>query len=67
MKKYMPGFVPVNYGKSGKILLAIGFACLIIRLISYFTKWFNISNYFIYFGAGLILLSLYLIFVVPKE
>lgn len=67
MKKHMPGFVPVNFKKSGKILLAVGLAFLIAKLVSYLTGWFSISNYIIYIGVGLIFLSLYLVFVVPKE
>ena len=66
-KKHMPGFVPVNFKQSGKILFTIGLVSLIIKAVSYLTNWFTVPNYFVYFGAGLILLSLYLIFVVPKE
>ncbi|PIR07106.1 MAG: hypothetical protein COV55_01605 [Candidatus Komeilibacteria bacterium CG11_big_fil_rev_8_21_14_0_20_36_20] len=67
MKKYMTGFVPMNYKKSGIILLIIGLAGLVLKLISYFTSWFFISNYLMYFGPALILISFYLILVVPKE
>lgn len=67
MKKYMPGFVPINFKNSGKVISTIGITCLIVRLISFFTGWFSVSNYFVYLGVVLILLSLYLIFVVPVE
>lgn len=60
MKKHKPGFVPVNYKKAGVILLIIGLACLIINLFVSFI-------YLAYFSFGLILISLYLLFVVPKE
>ena len=65
----MPGFVPVNFNQSGKILLLVGLAFFLAKLISYLTGWFYASNYLIYLGVGLILLSLYLILVVskPKE
>jgi len=62
----MTGFVPVNFKQVGKIILIIGFICLIAKLTSYLTNWFYISNDFFYFGVALLLLSLYLIFVVPK-
>jgi len=57
----------MNYKKSGIILLIIGLAGLVLKLISYFTSWFFISNYLMYFGPALILISFYLILVVPKE
>jgi len=63
----MPGFVPVDYKKSGILLLIIGFICFAIKFISYFTGWFFASTYLNYFGIILILLSLYLIFVVSKK
>jgi len=63
----MSEFVPVNFKKSGKILLIIGLICLIIKFFSFLTDWFDLSNYISYFGIVLILISLYLIFVVPKE
>jgi len=47
MKKYMPGFVTINYRQSGKILLVGGLACIIAKLISYLPNWFVVPNYFI--------------------
>ena len=67
MKKYLSGFVPVNFKQTGKILLIIGLVCLAVRLLSFLTNWFSLSNNILYVGIGLILLSLYLFFVVPKE
>ena len=67
MKKNMPGFLPVNFKYVGLILLIIGLLGLIIKALSYWTNWFEVSNTIIYFGVVLILLSLYFIFVVPKE
>ncbi|MFH0952300.1 MAG: hypothetical protein V1838_03860 [Patescibacteria group bacterium] len=67
MKQRMPGFVPANYKITGMILLITGLACLIARSVAYFTDWFSLSNYLIYFGTVFILIGLYLIFVVPKE
>lgn len=67
MKKHMSGFVPVNYNLAGKILLPLGILLLLTKIISYFTKWFYVTNILIFIGIGFIILSLYLIFVVPKE
>ncbi len=61
MKKYMLGFAPVYFKKSGIILLIIGLICLVLKFIDYLTDWFNFPNYVFYFGIGLILISLYLI------
>ena len=67
MKKHMPGFVPVQYKKVGRFLLALGIAVSLVSLISKFTSLLTLPNYVLYFGLVLILLSLYLLFIVPKE
>lgn len=67
MKKHIPGFVPVPYKAVGKVLLILGVLFLIAKLISYITNWFAIGKYLVYFGFGLIALSIYLIFIVPPE
>ena len=66
MKKHMPGFVPVNFKNSGIILLLIGLLCITIKGISFFTRLFFAPNSVLYFGIAVLVLSLYLIFVVPK-
>lgn len=63
----MPGFVPVNFKKAGRVLLIIGLICLIIKAISYLTGWFFAANYIFYLGIGFILISFYLIFILPEE
>lgn len=63
----MPGFVSANYKQAGKILLACGLVCLIVKLFSYLTGWFSVSNYLACFGTSLMLVGLYLIFILPKE
>jgi len=67
MKKYLPGFVPINFKQSGKTILVISLICLLTKFVSYLTHWFNLPNSFLYLGAGLIVLSLYLIFITPQE
>ncbi|MBU1164196.1 hypothetical protein KKA15_01365 [Patescibacteria group bacterium] len=67
MKKHMSGFVPVNFKQVGVMLLIIGLIVILLKFFSYLTSLVEISNYVLYFGIGLMLISLYLIFVVPKE
>ena len=66
MKKYMLGFVPVNFQQVGKILLLIGIVSILIKVLSYFTKWFEAPGSILYTGAMCIIISLYLMYVVPK-
>jgi hypothetical protein len=67
MKKHMPGFVPVPYNKTGKLLLRVGILCLVIKFISYVTGWFATDSLLLFFGIGLVVISLYLIFIIPPE
>jgi hypothetical protein len=67
MKKYMPGFVPVNFKQVGKLLLIVAIIVIIIKAIAALTDWFNFPNLLLYFGLILLLLSFYLIRVVPEE
>jgi hypothetical protein len=67
MKKYMPGFVPVNFEQAGRILLVLGLICLALKAASLLLDWFEISAYILWLGIGSILVGLYLIFVVAKN
>ena len=67
MKKYLIGFLPVNYRDSGFVLSAVGLVCIFLRLFAYFTDIVEISNRILYLGIGFIAVGLYLIFVVPSE
>ncbi|MBU4421400.1 hypothetical protein L6259_00765 [Candidatus Parcubacteria bacterium] len=67
MKKFATGLRPVDYYKSGIILLILGLLAVITKIISYLTDWFFIPNTALYFGIALSIISLYLIFVVPKQ
>ena len=66
MKKHLSGFVPIKFNNAGKILLTVGFICLVAKLASYFTQ-FTLPNNFLFFGISLIILALYLNFVVGKK
>ena len=67
MKKHMTGFVPINFQKSGWILLTIGIVLILSKLISFATNFYFVPTYLIYIGIAMIAVSLYLIFVSPKE
>lgn len=66
MKNHLPGFVPINFKQSGKVLLIISLICLIAKLVTYLTNQ-SLSDYIFYIGIGIFLISLYLIFIVPEE
>jgi hypothetical protein len=67
MKKYMPGFVPVDYKKAGRVLMVIGLGCVLVRSVSYLTNWYIISNYLLYFGLGAMLIGGYIVYASLKE
>ena len=67
MKRHMPGFVPVAYKKAGKVLLYLGVFILIIKTISYTTNLFSTDSLLLYFGIGIVAVSLYLMYIVPPE
>ena len=65
--KHLPGFVPVNFYLAGKILLFIGIIGLVLFGISKITGWFVLPQVVLPFSLVTIPVSLYLIFVVPRE
>ena len=67
MKKYMPGFVPVDFKKAGVVLLVIGLGCLIVKGIAYLTNWFSVPNYILYFGLGVMVIGVYIVFATKGE
>ena len=56
----MPGFVPVKYHKSGKILLLLAAGLVVVGAANRFYL-------LVFFGLAMGLLALYLIYVVPRE
>ena len=64
--KYPPGFVPVDFQGVGKILLALGIISLILKGVTSLTGWLALPDIVFYLGLVFIIVSLYLIFVVPK-
>ena len=66
MKKYTSGFVPVDFKLGGKILFPIGLVLILVKGLDYLIGWSVIPTIVLFVGLGLLLLSLYLLFVVPK-
>jgi hypothetical protein len=63
----LPGFVPVKFHMSGRILLFIGIIGIVLIGVSKVTGWFVLPAYVLVFSIATILIGLYLIFVVPRE
>lgn len=61
------GFVPANFHLAGRILLTIGIIGLVIVGVSKLTGWFVLPQIVLAFSVTAIPISLYLIFVVPRE
>ena len=62
-----PGFVPVNYYLTGRVLLIIGIIGLVFVGVSRLTGWFVLPPAVLIVSLAAIPISLYLIFVVPRE
>ena len=60
MKKHMPGFVPIKFHKSGKLLLFLAAGLVVVGIASHLYL-------LVIFGLAAGLLGLYLIKVVPRE
>jgi len=61
------GFVPANYRLAGKLLLILGGIGLLATGVDALTGWFGLPNVVWIASLVLIPVSLYLLFVVPKE
>ena len=61
------GFVPIKFHIAGKVLLVLGILGLILVGVSLLTGWFTLPPAVWILSGVAILLSLYLIFVVPRE
>ena len=63
----LPGFVPPNFYLAGKLLLIIGIISLVLVGVSKLTGWFALPQVILPLSLVVIPVSLYLIFVVPRE
>jgi len=61
------GFVPANYRLTGKLLLILGGVGLLATGVGVLTGWFELPKIVLIVSLMLIPVSLYLLFVVPKE
>lgn len=61
------GFVPANYRLAGKLLLLLGGIGLLATGVDALTSWFGLPTIVLIVSLVLIPVSLYLLFVVPKE
>jgi len=66
-KKHQSGFVPIPFKLLGKILFSISAVMVIIGGLDYLAGWGRIPQTVLFVGLGLLVLSLYLLYVVPKE
>ena len=66
-QKYSSGFVPIPFKLVGKILFPISIIIIVIGGFDYLVGWDLIPPSVFFFGFGLLIISLYLLFVVPKE
>ena len=60
-------FVPENYRLAGKLLLILGGIGLLATGVDALTGWFGLPKIVFIVSLVLIPVSLYLLFVVPKE
>ena len=61
------GFVPANYRLAGKLLLILSGLGLLATGVDALTGWFGLPRISFIVSLVLIPVSLYLLFVVPKE
>jgi hypothetical protein len=61
------GFVPANYRLAGKLLLILGGIGLLATGADALTGWFGLPQIVLIVSLVCVLVSLYLLFVVPKE
>ena len=61
------GFVPINYRLAGKLSLILGGIGLLATGVDALTSWFGLPTIVLIVSLVLIPVSLYLLFVVPKE
>ena len=66
-KRHYSGFVPIPFKTGGKALFPISFFMIILGGLDYLVGWTVIPSAVLFVGLGLLILSLYLLLVVPKE
>jgi hypothetical protein len=67
MKKYLSGFVPVDFRKLGKAFLLIGLVAIIIKGVEEIAGGFVISDMLFFIGAAMFLIGAYMVFTVVEK
>ena len=65
--KPFSGFVPINFKLAGRWVLLIGIIGLIVVAVSWLSDWFVVPSVVVIMSLAFIPISLYLMYVVPKE
>lgn len=66
-EKHQPGFAPIDFHLAGKVLLVLGLISTILKGVDYLFGCLNFPNNIFILGLVSIFVSIYLIFIVPKE
>ena len=66
-KQHPSGFAPIPFKLLGKILFPISIVMVILGGLDYLASWAVIPVAVFFIGLGFLIISLYLLFVVPKE
>ena len=66
-KKHLSGLAPIPFNLLGKILFPISLVMVTLGGLGYLIGWAVIPLSVLFIGLGLLIISLYLLFVVPKE
>ena len=66
-EKHQSGFAPVPFKLLGKILFPISLVMVILGGLSYLMGWVAIPIAVFFIGLGFLIISLYFIYIVPKE
>jgi hypothetical protein len=66
-KKPPPGFSPIDFKLAGKIMLPLGVVMVLLWLLGFFMAWDFTPIILLYIGLLDLLVSCYLIFLVPKK
>ena len=61
------GFIPIRFRIAGYLFLITGVICLLLVGLASLTGWFALPQAVLVYGLVAIPVSLYLIFVPPKE
>lgn len=67
MKKYLPGFVPVNFKKLGKSFLLIGLVVIVMKGVEQVAGGFNISDTVFFVGGSMFLIGAYMVFALDEK